>query len=60
MPPDGPDPSTNHNIATKKHLSNTGSWLLNHHKYLDWKEKPNSFMWIHGICKHISNSRNTY
>ena len=46
-----PDPSTNLNNALKNHLSNTGSWLLNSPTYLEWKQRDNSFLWIHGICK---------
>ena len=48
------DPSTNHNNAIKKHHLDTGLWLLEHSMYKDWKWKPNSFMWIHGICEQIS------
>ena len=46
-----PDTSTNLNNALKNHLSNTGSWLLNSSAYLEWKQRDNSFLWIHGICK---------
>ena len=46
-----PDPSTNLINGLKNHLSNTGSWLLNSPAYLEWKERDNSFLWIHGICK---------
>ncbi|KAF8344857.1 ankyrin repeat-containing domain protein [Amanita rubescens] len=44
-----PDPSTNFNNALKSHLDNTGSWLLNSPIFLDWKQRDNSFLWIHGI-----------
>jgi hypothetical protein len=50
-----PDPSTNHHIAAQKHLHDTGLWLLEHKTYMAWKEKPNSFMWIHGIGGQRSN-----
>ena len=46
-----PDPSTNFINALKNHLDNTGSWLLNSPAYLEWKQRDNSFLWIHGICK---------
>ena len=46
-----PDPSTNHNIARKKYHKNTGQWLLDDERYRIWKQQPNSFMWINGICK---------
>ncbi len=49
-----PDPSTNHNNAIEKCLPDTGSWLLRCQIYMDWKQKPSSIMWIHGICKHVS------
>ena len=49
-----PDPRTNHKNATKKHHINTGSWLLENSMYTDWKQKQNSFMWIHGICEQLS------
>ena len=51
------DPSTNYNNAIKQHHSDTGSWLLEHDMYKDWKEKPNSFMWIHGIRECMSNRK---
>ncbi|KAF8343244.1 ankyrin repeat-containing domain protein, partial [Amanita rubescens] len=44
-----PDPSTNFNNALKNHLDDTGSWLLNSPTYLEWKQRDNSFLWIHGI-----------
>ncbi|KAF8344401.1 ankyrin repeat-containing domain protein [Amanita rubescens] len=43
------DPSTNHHTAAEKHHSGTGTWLLEHKMYMDWKKDPNAFMWIHGI-----------
>lgn len=44
------DPSTNHYSASEKHHRGTGTWLLEHQIYIDWKEaEHNSFMWIHGI-----------
>jgi len=49
-----PDPSTNHKNALEKCHSDTGLWLLRYQVYTDWKHKPNSFMWIHGTCKHMS------
>ena len=45
------DPSTNQKNAIEKHHPDTGLWLLEHSKYKDWKQKSNSFMWIHGICE---------
>ena len=48
------DPSTNQKNAIEKHHLDTGLWLLEHSMYKDWKQKPNSFMWIHGICEEIS------
>ncbi|KAF8330209.1 ankyrin repeat-containing domain protein [Amanita rubescens] len=44
-----PDPSTNHNIARKKHHKNTGQWILEDERYVIWKQQPNSLMWINGI-----------
>lgn len=26
----------------------TGQWLLANEKFLEWKEQPNSFLWLHG------------
>ncbi|KAF8343296.1 ankyrin repeat-containing domain protein [Amanita rubescens] len=43
------DPSANHKNAVAKHHPGTGLWLLEHDVYKDWKEKENSFLWIHGI-----------
>ena len=48
------DPSANHKSAVAKHHPGTGLWLLEHDIYKDWKEKDNSFLWIHGICKYIN------
>lgn len=45
------DPSTNHHNATERHHVGTGTWLLEHKMYMDWKKDPNSFMWIHVICE---------
>jgi hypothetical protein len=45
------DPSTNHNNAMRKCHVDTGKWLLEHSMYKEWKQKNNSFMWIHGICE---------
>ena len=46
-----PDPSINHNNAREKHLKGSGQWLLEEKRYIEWKEKSNSFMWINGICE---------
>ncbi|KAF8336030.1 ankyrin repeat-containing domain protein [Amanita rubescens] len=43
------DPSANHNNALRKCYVETGKWLLEHSMYKEWKQKNNSFMWIHGI-----------
>ena len=46
-----PDPSANHNSARKKHHKDTGQWLLQDQRYVNWKKQPNSFMWINGTCE---------
>ncbi|KAL8935840.1 MAG: hypothetical protein Q9216_005232 [Gyalolechia sp. 2 TL-2023] len=44
-----PDPSTNFNAALKRRHIGTGKWLLENHKYQDWKAARGSFLWLHGI-----------
>ena len=50
---DPPDPSPNHNNARDVHHENTGQWLLEDERYITWKQKANSFLWINGICEFI-------
>ncbi|KAN0118744.1 hypothetical protein V8E52_004855 [Russula decolorans] len=42
-----PDPSTNHNIASKAHHNGTAEWFFRTSKLSRWKS-TGSFLWIHG------------
>ena len=44
-----PDPSSNHNAACKKQQPTTGAWFIEGDAFANWKEKPRSFIWLHGI-----------
>jgi hypothetical protein len=49
-----PDPSSNHNSACKKRQPTTGAWFIESDEFKKWKMGPNSFLWLHGIRKYIS------
>ncbi|KIK60845.1 hypothetical protein GYMLUDRAFT_43448 [Collybiopsis luxurians FD-317 M1] len=42
-----PDPSTNFNSALDKRASGTGTWILEHPTYLEWKAHGGR-LWIQG------------
>jgi len=42
-----PDPSINHNIASKAHHTGTSQWLFNGGMFKEWKA-TGSFLWVHG------------
>jgi len=42
-----PDPSVNHNIASKAHHNGTSQWLFHGGKFKEWKA-TGSFLWVHG------------
>ncbi|KAK8245511.1 hypothetical protein IWZ00DRAFT_428803, partial [Phyllosticta capitalensis] len=44
-----PDPSTNYQKALRQRHPGSGQWILGDPTYLEWKRKPNSFLWLHGI-----------
>ncbi|KAJ6256375.1 hypothetical protein Dda_8875 [Drechslerella dactyloides] len=39
-----------HQQARKKHVGNTGKWLLDSEQFQLWLSERNSFMWLHGIA----------
>jgi hypothetical protein len=45
----GPDPSTNHNSARKKHEQGTGDWLLRSDQFDRWRNGDRHIMWLCGI-----------
>lgn len=51
-----PDPSTNHTVARKKHQPGTGDWILSKAAFMDWKTKPNTFLWLHGLGEVENNA----
>ncbi|ETW79576.1 hypothetical protein HETIRDRAFT_322741 [Heterobasidion irregulare TC 32-1] len=44
-----PDPSTNHNTALGRRQEGTGDWFVKNPAFLEWRQSPNSLLWIHGI-----------
>jgi hypothetical protein len=42
-----PDPSTNHNIASKAHHHGTAQWFFQGSIFDEWKS-TNNILWIHG------------
>lgn len=44
-----PDPSMNHNEANRRQHPGTGSWFLGGDAFLKWKQRPASFLWLHGM-----------
>ena len=45
-----PDPRVNQNAASKKCQKDTGGWLLADPAYVDWRDRPNSFLWLQGFA----------
>ena len=45
-----PDPSINQNVASKKCHETTGSWFIHGSQFLYWKDRPNSFLLLHGFA----------
>jgi hypothetical protein len=46
------DPSSNYEIARKKCQPKTGEWLFKRPEFEEWKEKPNSLVWLYGKRKY--------
>ncbi len=44
-----PDPSLNHHRACRMKQQETGRWLTQSSKYINWKNQQASFLWLHGI-----------
>ncbi|KAJ7897905.1 ectomycorrhiza-induced ankyrin-domain/NACHT-domain-containing protein [Mycena olivaceomarginata] len=44
-----PNPGANHGRARKLRVVDTSVWLVKTTKFAEWKEKGNSFLWVHGI-----------
>ncbi|THU82633.1 hypothetical protein K435DRAFT_971883 [Dendrothele bispora CBS 962.96] len=44
---DAPDPSTNYVTARDKRVEGTGTWLLNHPQFIQWKKTGHLF-WLQG------------
>lgn len=45
---EAPDPNSNYDAALKKREPNTGSWFIDSSEFKDWKDEPDSFLWLHG------------
>src|SRR6202451_2575857 len=50
-----PDPSSNHNDACEKRQDSTGTWFVEGKQFADWKNDPNSFVWLYGIRTSLQN-----
>jgi ankyrin repeat domain-containing protein 50 len=45
----GADPSTNYNLARKRHEKGTGEWLLRSKEFQAWEESSSQIMWLRGL-----------
>lgn len=45
-----PDVSTNHNNATSQRMEDSGLWFLQHDRFVEWKQKRNSFLLLSGFA----------
>lgn len=45
-----PDPSTNHQKASKQRQASTGLWFLESNQYAEWKTNSASPLWLYGIA----------
>ncbi|KZP09386.1 hypothetical protein FIBSPDRAFT_938507, partial [Athelia psychrophila] len=43
-----PDTSRNYHAARETHHSQTGSWFIQHEKFVRWKELPDRPLWLYG------------
>jgi len=43
-----PDPWTNHESARQRHEPQTGTWLIQHNQYLEWKLGSCRALWVYG------------
>lgn len=63
-----PDPSINQNVASKKCQETTGSWFVHGSHFLQWRDRPNSLLWLHGfvgcgktvLCSTVINNIHKY
>ena len=44
-----PDPSINQNEACRRRQEGTGLWFIRSKEFENWKIKPGSMLWLHGI-----------
>lgn len=42
------DTSHKYKAARESHQAGTGSWLIQGTQFRDWRDVPNSILWIHG------------
>lgn len=45
--------SSNHNMACRRRLQSTCSWIFSTPQYIDWQYTPNSTLWVHGIGRPL-------
>lgn len=43
------DPLINQIAARAKHEAHTGNWFIQGSECQEWRDTPNSFLWLHGI-----------
>jgi hypothetical protein len=50
------DPSENYNSARKRHVTETGDWLIKGNEdFKHWEHAPNSLLWLHGKGNTIAH-----
>jgi nucleoside phosphorylase len=45
-----PDPSTDYTKALKTRHDGTGLWFIQGDVFKEWKRRPSSFLWLHGMA----------
>jgi hypothetical protein len=45
-----PDPETTHESARQRHEPQTGNWLLQDTRYLEWKSGSSGILWAYGMA----------
>lgn len=48
-----PDPSSNFELARRKHEAATSTWFTQGSQFLHWMDQNSSFYWLYGLRKSI-------
>ena len=50
--------TSQHSLASRNLLENSGLWLLNHKQFVDWEDSPDSSVfWLHGSSKLVLDAK---